>query len=332
MTKIRLPYVQAFGRYHYFRRPGYKRVRLPGPPGSAEFMEAYRLAEAQAPRPIGLERSKPGSVSAAIAAYYVSNAWAGLSDGTRAMRRAILERFRNQYGEFPLAKLHENFLLAYLDTLKPHAARNHLKALRGLLQHARHDVTRGIKAPKAKSNKHPSWPADMIAQYEARHAIGSKARLCFTLAKCTGAGRAEIARLGPQHIRGDEVELPARQKTGVTGFVTLLPELREVIGAMPVTGLTTFLVTKTGKPYAPNDLSDQFRQWCDEAGIPAQYSLHGLRHRMGDQIAEHGGTPNEIAGALGHRSPRTAMHYTQGADRRLMGTKATRRLIKADEQ
>jgi len=46
MSRIKLEFVQAFidrhGRVrHYFRRRGYKRVPLPGRPGSDEFMAAY---------------------------------------------------------------------------------------------------------------------------------------------------------------------------------------------------------------------------------------------------------------------------------------------------
>ena len=58
MTNLRLRYVHSFIDHnghprHYFRRPGFKRVTLPGLPGSAEFMEAYQAAlagqTAQAP-------------------------------------------------------------------------------------------------------------------------------------------------------------------------------------------------------------------------------------------------------------------------------------------
>ena len=138
------------------------------------------------------------------------------------MRRPILERLRDRYGQWPLRQLTENFLNAYLETLKPHAARNHLKTLRGLLQHAKHDVTRGIKAPKATSTKYASWPAEVMAQYEGRHAIGTKARLAFALARYTGAGRSEIARLGPQHIVDNEITI-ARQKTGITATIFVRP-------------------------------------------------------------------------------------------------------------
>jgi hypothetical protein len=56
-----LPFVQTFNGYHYFRRTGFPRVRLPGLPFSPEFMMAYQDAMALAPAPIGVSRSKPDS-------------------------------------------------------------------------------------------------------------------------------------------------------------------------------------------------------------------------------------------------------------------------------
>ena len=48
MTRLRLKYVNAVRKgaqtFFYFRRAGYKRLRLPGLPGSAEFMRAYQAA------------------------------------------------------------------------------------------------------------------------------------------------------------------------------------------------------------------------------------------------------------------------------------------------
>ena len=54
MTRIRLRFVQAFiargNVYYYFRKPGCGRIRLPGLPGSSEFMAAYQAALDAAPR------------------------------------------------------------------------------------------------------------------------------------------------------------------------------------------------------------------------------------------------------------------------------------------
>lgn len=205
-----------------------------------------------------------------------------------------------------------------------------LKALRGLLRHARHDVTRGMQPIKARSTKRLSWPADAIALYEARHPVGSKARLAFALAKYTGAARAEVARMGPRHVRSGEIVI-ARKKTGVEATIPVHPELQTVLDATPVTGLATFLVNKSGLPYSANDLSEQFQAWCNEAAIAHGLTLHGLRHALGDKLAETGASPNEVASVLGHAGARSALHYTQGADRKRMARTAMARLIRTKE-
>jgi integrase len=312
--------------YLQFRKRGHKTVPLPQPIGSDEFWRAYNTA-LNGKVDVGAElRSTAGSVSASIAAYLCSHQWGALADSTRARHRAALERFRERYGSWPLHQLTENFLSAYLDSLIASAARDCLVALRGWLKHAKHNVTRGIELPKLKSEKHASWPVGIIARYEAYHAVGTKARLCFGLAKYTGAGRSEIARIGPQHIENGEITI-TRKKTGEPATITVHPELWAILDATPLTGFSTFLVTKTGKPYAPNDLSIQFRKWCDEAGIPPQYTLHGLRHTMGDTIATLGGTLHEVAAILGHANVRTAAHYTQDADKKRLARAAMARLI-----
>jgi integrase len=132
--------------------------------------------------------------------------------------------------------------------------------------------------------------------------------------------------LGPQHVVDGEIVI-TRKKTDTPATITVLPELQAIIEATPLTGLTTFLITKSGRKYEPNDLSDQFRKWCDEAGLPPQYTLHGLRHAMGDALAERDATPNEIASVLAHKDVRSALHYTQEASRKKMARKAMARLI-----
>jgi integrase len=105
------------------------------------------------------------------------------------------------------------------------------------------------------------------------------------------------------------------------------PALAEIIANTPLTGLKTFLITHDGRAFKPQRLNLQFRRWFDQASIPHQFTLHGLRHALGDALAEAGSNPNEIASVLGHASAKTAMHYTQGADRKVMARKAMARLI-----
>src|SRR5262249_18400282 len=141
MTPLRLRYVQAWvddeGRpHHYFRRRGYKRTPLPGMPGSAEFMAAYQRALAQDAAPI-IKRNKPGSVAAVVASYFDSPLHFGpRAPGTRDMQRAILERFVEQCGQYPIDLMPAKFIAAVLAKKRPHAARNWLKTIRNLCQSA----------------------------------------------------------------------------------------------------------------------------------------------------------------------------------------------------
>ena len=93
VTKLPLRYVNEYrdvrGKLRrYFRRPGHKRIPLPGLPGSDEFMSAYQAAVAGVAAPLGINRTKPGTVNAAIVGYYQfppspsSRQAPGLSAGT----------------------------------------------------------------------------------------------------------------------------------------------------------------------------------------------------------------------------------------------------------
>jgi integrase len=152
-------------------------------------------------------RSKPGSVSAAIAEYYGSQAFRSLTGETPQKRRAILERFREQYGDRPLASLPKEFVVALFDTMAPHAAINWLAAFRHFFRWCeqrkllRTDPTLGIRLKMPKSDGHHTWTEDEIAQFEAHHPVGSKPRLALGLAIYTGQRRGDVIRLGRQHIR-----------------------------------------------------------------------------------------------------------------------------------
>jgi hypothetical protein len=140
MTTITLPFINSYkdrhGKLrHYFRRRGFRRVILPGPVGSQQFMVAYQDALAGKIE-VGASRSLSGTVGAVIADYYRSMSFANLSPGTQRERRRILESFRSDHGDKRIAKLNrEHIELLVADRAKtPGAAHNFLVAIRSLLQ------------------------------------------------------------------------------------------------------------------------------------------------------------------------------------------------------
>jgi len=339
MTPLRLRYVQAWvddeGRpHHYFRRRGYKRIPLPGLVGSAEFMLAYQAALAQQASPIGVKRNKPGSVAAVIASYIDSTLHFGSrAAGTQEMQRAILERFREQCGEYPIALMPAKFVAALLAKKKPHAARNWLKAIRGLCQYAitqdllKEDPTRGIKLPHVKSSGHHTWTEQEIAQFEAHHSIGTKPRLALALGIYTVQRRGDVIRMGRQHIRNGALYI-TQQKTGASLIIPVRPELKAILDATPNQHLT-FLTTEGGRQYSGNYFSLEFRRWCKEAGLPSRCIFHGLRKAGCRRLAEAGCSANEIAAWSGHKTLHEVSRYTKAADQERLARNALTRSMNA---
>jgi integrase len=165
-------------------------------------MAAYQAALAGVASPIGIARTKPGTVNAVIVGYYQSPAFKELASGTQAERRNILEQFREQHGDKRIALLEQRHIVKQLSRMKPAASRNWLKALRALLDFAvaeefRPDnPTAGIKFRKYKAQSHHAWTQEEIEQFEARWAIGTKPRLALALLLHTAQRRGDVVRMG----------------------------------------------------------------------------------------------------------------------------------------
>jgi integrase len=342
MTRIRLAYIHRFrdrhGKArHYVRRTGFKPVPLPGQPGTEEFMAAYAAAmngETAVRLEVGASRTAAGTVNAAIASYYSSAAFLALATETQGNRRAILERFREEHGDKRIAMLEQRHLMAMLAVKKPHAAKNWLKALRGLLQHAvaahlRPDnPTAGIKlARRKRSDGFPTWTQEHIAAFRACHVLGTRARLALELLAGTGQRRGDVVRMGRQHVR--EGVLSIRQsKTGNLVEIPIhkLPELVEAIAAMPAGDHLTYLTTDSGKPFTAAGFGNWFRDRCKEAGLPTGYVAHGLRKASATRQADAGGTEHELMAWHGWTSISEAERYTKAADRRRLAQSVVAKL------
>jgi integrase len=341
--EMKLPdFVQAFvnkktGRaYYYFRRGG-RRVlpALPGLPWSPAFMAAYQQALDAAPAPIGAKRTLPGSLDAALALYYPSREFRRLKPGVQAKYRTSLERWRNKHGNKPLGRLPPGHIELVLEEMKPHAARNWLKAARHFCKFCvkskliAADPTLGIRASVPPSDGHHTWSEEEVGQFRAAYAIGSRARLALELGLCTAQRRGDVVRMGRQHIKNGVITIK-QEKTGMPVDISILPELQEALDATPGNHLT-LLITKTGKSYEPNDLSEQFRKWCDDAGLPQACVFHGLRHAALTRLTNAGCTEHELMAIGGFKSLKMVQRYTKRFDRARLARTGMARLHQSDE-
>jgi len=361
MTRIRLQYVHAFrdrhGKVrHYFRRPGFKQIPLPGLPGSPEFMEAYQAALSGMTAPpsmIGASRTTAGTLNAAIVAYYASKSFIdGLAPETQRMRRNILERFRNEHGDKRMALLQRVHIVKLLEPMKPHAQKNWLKTIRGLMAFAVanniriDDPSEGVKPTKAPKNiGHMTWLEPQIAMYREHHKLGTVARLAIELLLNLAARRYDAHPLGQQHIRDGRLcwrPHKTLRSTNKVLKVRIIPEFQAALDATPRSeNVLTFLTTDRGKPFASAAaFGNKFADWCRAAGLKPvlcddgrvrSFRAHGLRKAALRALAHAGCSGSEMMNVSGHSSLAQLQEYLDEVEQERMADAAIDKLIKQTE-
>ena len=299
----------------------------PACPAATNLWPRIRIALAgQAlPRPmIGASRTKAGSIAALVVSYFASPVFLSLAPATQTTYRNILERFRVEHGDKPVALLtrqHINAMLAKR-VLTPAAANHWLRLVKALMAFAveegwrKDNPTTGITRIKNKTEGFHTWDENEIAQFEAHHAIGSKARLALALLLYTAQRRSDVVRMGRQHIRNGVVHV-RQQKTGATLAIPMHPALAAIIEATPSDHLT-LLTTSFGKPFTAPGFGNWFRERCNEANLPRHCAAHGLRKAACRRLAEAGCSANVIASISGHTTLNEVSRYTKAADQELM--------------
>jgi integrase len=313
--------------YFYFRRHG-KRRPLPGAYNSPEFLEAYAALRNGAFKPdeIGADRTKPGTVNAAIVLYYKHPSFTKNKAITQQTDRNILEAFRAKHGDKRIALLQEHHIEAMIGEKagKPAAQRNLLRVLRSLLKVSvkaklrRDNPALGVELERLETTGYHSWSEEELRQYEARHQIGTKARLALDLLLYTAERRKDVVALGPPNMRNGRFVYTASKNDAELDIPVAEP-LAATIAATPMIGVKTFLVTEYGKPFTPAGFGNWFRERCNEAGLK-HCSAHGLRKAFLRRMAEAGCSEDYIASISGHRDMREIRKYVQAANRAKMAT------------
>ena len=352
MTTIRLAFVQEFADRHgrvrrYFRRPGFQRIPLPGLPGSAEFMAAYQAALGGPRGPIGVTRTLPGTIDALVVLYYASVEFSTLAPITRSTYRNVIERFRTEHGDKPVAGLKQEHVRAIVRAraATPGAANKMLRTIKMLMRFAiqegwrTDDPTFTVKKVRLVSaDGIHSWTDDEISTYERHHPVGTLARLAFDLLLWTAQRRADVVRMGLQHVSTGPYT-PAtgvyhwltvhQQKTGAQLAVPIMPALAASLAATQTSHLC-FLTTRAGKPFTAAGFGNWFRERCNEAGL-TQCSAHGLRKAATRRFAEAGFTDEEMMAWTGHKTRSQLTVYSRGASQKKGAMAGATKLVGSSE-
>ena len=333
-------------RWRHKGRAGYFQHHPNSPEGRAE-LEAFIAAA-----PVGTADKHPhGSVGWAMARYLASPAFLGSKNAqTERTARLILDKFvaesqvaRDRIVDFRFDHIEAILMKAarpWTDEKGrkrggPSAAgnlRGELKPffdyaikLLGLQQPNPVDQAAAIAVPRGGFH---TWTEAEIAQYRAKHEVGTKARLALEIFLWTAQRRGDASTFGRRHIVNGRIEFTAG-KTDKEMWLPIAPQLVEAIEAMKVTGTETFLVTDFGKPFSVAGLGNKMRQWCNEAGLP-HCTAHGLRKAAARRAAEQGASDRELMGLGGWSSSKQVGVYTAAVDQKRMAEQALAPVIEYD--
>jgi len=332
-------YIDCRGRPRwYLRRVGYKRVPLPGLPWSPEFMAAYETAMAGEKIEPGKNKIAPGSVADLITLYYQTAVFTGLSDATRQTYRGILERFRAEYGELPVARLQEQHIMAILDkkAATPAAANNLRRMLRAIMKLAKQrkmiQANPMMEPIRYKVKGFKDWSDEEIKLFADHYPMGTRERLALELMLCAAPRRSDVVRLKQANVSGGRL-IYRQRKTDAEINIPLLPQLEEAIAAMPIhEGQQLFLHTQFGEPFTETGFYNWFTDKARKAGVPKGRSPHGLRKACCRRLAEAGCSPHEIMSVSGHETLKEVERYTKAANRARLANSAIAALQTAQRE
>ncbi len=330
----------------YVRVPGKPKIRIREDYGTQAFWSVYRDALAGKivpPKKPGREPTIAGSMRSLCDHYFKCAEFKALDPSTRRVRRSILERFclmttpgGKRYGDLPFKPILPRNIRAIRDKLSetPAAANALVKALRQVFTYAiAHDLADANPAkdvpylPAVRPDGIPAWNEDEVAAFEARHPVGTSARLALMLFTEFGQRISDIHRIGPKDVRGGALVFTQHKNRNRKPVTLTLPISERLIEVLQMTphGSETFLLNDFGRPFASTAaFGNKFRDWCRSAGV--QKSAHGLRKYFSATLAEHGASDREIMSMTGHTTSKQVDRYTRSASQKRLAKSAREKL------
>lgn len=355
--RIDFPYLMPDEDRHgnrrlYVRKNG-RKVRIREKPGTEAFAQAYADALHAIEHTDGkdhtiIKGAPAGTLGWLAACYFASTEFRGIDATSQRTRRLIIEDCLRERRKPTSADIMRDCPISLLSAAHikmlrdrkietPGAANNRRKYLSAMFGWAvdsglmRSNPAREVRRVRYATAGFHTWTVDEVRQFEARHPIGTKARLSLALLLLLGVRRGDVVTLGRQHVKAGWLRMvprKTRHKRRELSEKPILPILGDII-AQSQTGALTFLETAYGKPFTAAGFGGWFRARCDEAGLP-ECSAHGLRKAGATIAAENGATDRQLMALYDWTSEKQANVYTASANRKRLAGDAAR-LIAGDQ-
>lgn len=337
-----------------------KEVSLPGQPGDEAFDQAYQAATLGTSATIAMLPGKivPQSFMHAYTMLKASPVWLALDEKTKSYNCLQVETFlaaqvdpahELTWRDVPMKMMtHKHvraFIKPYHVSVSASKAKHLLVGMRKLIGVALEeewielDPTSGYKISIPPTEGFKAWPREYRERFEAHHKVGTSARTAYALAMWLGNRRGDVANLRWDQLVEEEVELAGgvietvtafdfrqgknRKRTGGKEmFLKVTRELAAALAPLDRSKGGTVLLNAYGEPYSEKGLGNRMRKWCEQAGVPEGFTLHGLRKSLGIHLAENGASARQIQDVLGHSSMKESDKYIEAANRKRTATDA----------
>ena len=266
-----------------------------------------------------------GSFGALVRDYLDSAAFKQRAKGTQRIYRRIIEQLSREHGHKALHLLKRRHVRKMCDARAetPGAANNVLRMLKIVLNFAveeEFELNPAARIKELKGGEYRSWTDDELALFEKRWAPGTMQRRAFAIALYTGQRKSDQVAMTRGHRKNGYIRV-VQQKTGEVLEIFEHPELTAELERGDQNH-ASLLTQSRGKAFEPIYYGAWFAEAIDDAGLPDDTVLHGLRKWAAGHLAEAGCSEGEIMSITGHRTSSMVAHYTKDASKKRQATAA----------
>ena len=339
---VDLPYVkperdrQGRIKYWYFRRHG-RRWRLPGEPLSTEWLAEYSRLKAETDAtqtPKAQPTAYPSKSFGALALdYYASPEYRGRKPKTQRVYRSIIDPLVGRIGRHAVTLIERRHVKKWRDERAhtPGMANLTVSVVRLLLAYAVDNEYRrdnpALRLTTFKLGEHRAWTPEELAAFERRWPEGTMQRRAYALARYTGQRCSDVAAMTRAHRVACRIKV-RQEKTDVELWVREHSALAAEL-ARGEQGHMALLTKPKGTAWSADELSGDFGEWIEAAGLPDDVVMHGLRKVAARDLADAGCSAHEIMSITGHKSLKEIERYTKAADQRRLADAAILKLENA---
>ena len=326
MGTIKLKNVKSFkakGREYHYHRPTGTRIKARyGTKAFVDEVTALNEALKELPPP------RPGTWGALVLMFRQSDEFAALAPRTRQDYERRVFKFLDAIRDVPLSKIDGPSMFQLRDKA---AKMSGVRLANYVLQcmsrvfnwgiprgHCFVNPARGVPKLKSKGKTRANRPWKPDEVKTVLDTAPPKLRLVLVILMHTGLRTSDAIALRWDHYK-DGLFNYRPSKNDFDLWITPTATLREAV-AEAERSAVTIATNAHGRPWGIGGLRSAWRrhrQKLERAGdIAPGLTLHGIRHTVGNILADEGFDTATIAKALGHKTEVMARHYSDRASRK----------------